>query len=349
MAACPQTNTPPRSHMRGQFGILNVLTVLVLAASACVVASVALLFVVPGIVPSFLRQPAEPGQVAIVTAMPVVTATATSAYPTLPPAWTATPSPQPTATGTATPIPSATPSPSDTPTGLPTPITTEALNTPVTLVPGTAAANQITAKSQANIRTGPSPAYPIVASLKAGQTATVVGRDSGSIWFAISFDAAPGGTGWVFAALVTYGGNINDLPVVQPSAPPPPTAVLPTNTPAATSIPNVNGIQTRYFQMVDTTGTTGQHMRFKFQVVNISGSTITYGILAAHTDVGVTADSWHDPLLPGKVLTWDDHIDFSTSGVYQVYLGICFAAHDPCKSGSAPWTRLSNSVQVTIN
>ena len=329
--------------MRGQSNILNLLTLLILAATACVVAAVGLLFVAPGIVPVFLRQATSPAQVAIVTPLP--TNTPPTVYPTLPPEWTATPSPQPTATATDTPVLT------DTPTETPAPTVTQAPTTPTSQASATSPAspNTITAKSVANIRTGPSPAYPIVGSLAAGQTATAVGRDSGSIWFAISSSAAPGGTGWVFASLVTYSGDINSLPIIQPAAPPAPTAPPATNTPAATSIPNVNGIQVRYFQMVDTIGTVNQHMRFKFQVVNISGTTITYGILAAHTNAGYTADSWHDPLLPGKVLTWDDFIAFTATGSYQVYLGICYASHDPCKSGSAGWSQLSSPVTVTIN
>jgi hypothetical protein len=191
-----------------------------------------------------------------------------------------------------------------------------------------------------------------VVSLSAGQTVPVIGRYSSAQWFAVNAAGAPNGIGWVWSAVVTYSGNINDLTVIQPSGPPPSTNTpAPTASPAATSTPTgqgANGIQTLQFQMEQTTGSPNSAMWFDFQVVNTTGSTITYGILAAHTDQGVTADSWHDPLLPGKVLTWRDHINFPSTGTYQVYLGICYDSHDPCRNGGAGWTRLSNSVTVTI-
>jgi hypothetical protein len=114
------------------------------------------------------------------------------------------------------------------------------------------------------------------------------------------------------------------------------------------SVQNGAGIQTLLFHMRQTTGNIGTLMWFDFKVVNTTASPITYGILAAHTDQGVTADSWHDPLLPGKVLNWTDYIEFGSTGTYQVYLGICYASHDACKTDGAPWTRLSDDVTVNI-
>jgi uncharacterized protein YraI len=213
----------------------------------------------------------------------------------------------------------------------------------------------------ANVRTGPGLTYPVVGGLNTGQTAPALGRDSSAQWFNISFDGAPQGQGWVSVLVATINGSINDLPVIQAAAPPPPTSVPPTNVPptnvpptnappAATNTPTTagaNGIQTLKFVMEKTTGAVNESMWFDFSVVNTTGSAITYGILAAHTDQGTTADSWHDPLLPGKQVDWRDHINFGTAGTYQVYLGICYSNHDDCK-GSAPWTRLSNLVAVTI-
>jgi hypothetical protein len=337
--------------VRGQSAILNLLTLLALVASCLVVAAVALLFVAPGIMPGFLRLPTEPAQVAALTPRP--TATTGLVYPTLPPEWTATPSPPPSATPTGTPVLTATPTASPGPTG------TKAASTAVgaaTLAASAIPANVVKIDKLANVRTGPDTDYPIVARLTAGQTAPVIGRDSSAKWFAISFEGAPHGTGWVSILVASYGGSINDLPVIQPAAPPPPTAVPPTLTPsgppAATSIPVVggaNGILTYLFQMHKTTGTIGESLFFDFKVVNSTGTSINnYGILAAHTDQGVTADSWHAPLEPGVVLAWTDHINFPNTGTYQVYLGICYSSHDACKTGGAPWTRLSSSVAVTI-
>jgi hypothetical protein len=219
------------------------------------------------------------------------------------------------------------------------------------------AAPRIKIVKPANVRTGPELTYPPVGGLNTGDTAPAIGRDSSAQWFAISFAAGPKGTGWVSVLVATFDGNINDLPVIEAAAPPPQaTAVPPTSTnappppPAATNTPNVQGaggIQTILFQMHKTTGTPGESMWFDFKVVNNTGSDIVYGLLAAHTDVGVTAASWDAPLKPGKELDWTDHINFPTAGTYQVYLGICYDSHDTCKTGGT-WVRLSNSTAVTI-
>jgi len=122
--------------------------------------------------------------------------------------------------------------------------------------------------------------------------------------------------------------------------------------PMVSRLPNLggaDGLQSLLFQMHKTTGAVNESMFFDFKVINnTSGVISSYGILAAHTDQGVTADSWHDPLLPGQILSWTDHLNFPNPGTYQVYLGICFASHAACKTGGAPWYRLSPSTAVTI-
>jgi len=262
-------------------------------------------------------------------------------------------------------IPTTTQSPpTDTvvPTVAATPTVAPAAVSATPVVTATAAPKIVTMVKPANVRAGPGLTYAIVAGLNTGDTATVVGRDDSAQWFAVAVAGAPQGTGWVSVLVATYSGNISDLPVVQSASAPPPqaTAVPPTNAPAPTSQPaagptntpavaGANGIQTLLFQMHSTTGSPNQSMFFDFTVVNTTASPIAgYGILAAHTDQGVTADSWHDPLLPGKQLKWTDHINFPNTGTYQVYLGICYSSHDACKTGGAPWTRLSNSITVTI-
>jgi uncharacterized protein YraI len=96
--------------MLGRFSsaFLNLLTLLTLAATAAVIAGVVWLFTVPGATPAFLVAATQPAQVAAITGLPLASATHGLAYPTLPPEWTATPSPIPSATGTANPFPSAT-------------------------------------------------------------------------------------------------------------------------------------------------------------------------------------------------------------------------------------------------
>jgi hypothetical protein len=326
--------------MRGLSPIFNLLTVLALLATCLAAAAFAVLLAVPGAVPSFLRAATQPPQVAAISPVPLTTATVGLAYPTLPPEWTATPSPQPSATSTATPpatdTSTATTGPSLTPTSAESPTPT----------PTATSANVVTVNAQANIRSGPSTAYPVIYRPPSSLSATALGRDNAGQWLSISAEGVPGGTGWVSTLASKYSGNIQDLPVVQPAGPPPATNT-PSAPPTATGVPNINGIQAS-FNMHKTTGIPGEGIFFTFTVLNITNSNIVYGILAAHTDQGVTADSWHEPLLPGKSLTWDDHINFSVAGTYQVYLGICYASHDACKTGGAPWTKLSSSTAVTI-
>src|SRR5258708_21276820 len=95
---------------RRRSAVLNLLTLLSLAATGCVVVVVAALFLAPQAAPGFLVAPTKPPQVSAITVAP--TTAVPVAYPTLPPEWTATPSPLPS--------PSNTPHPpsSDTPTGV---------------------------------------------------------------------------------------------------------------------------------------------------------------------------------------------------------------------------------------
>jgi hypothetical protein len=334
--------------------ILNLLTLLTLAVTGCLVLVFALLFLAPGIVPSFLRQPTQPAQVAAVT--PFHTPTAGVKFPTLPPEWTATPSPQPTATSTTalTETPSATLAASGTAAASSTPAPSATLAGTAQPSPTpTLAGNVVKITTLANVRSGPDTDYPILTGLPAGATAAVLGRDSSSQWFKISVPSISQGAGWVSIHVASYAGNLNDLPIL--TAPPPParTPTVTAGPPTATSVPNVggaNGLLTLSFSMRKTTGAVGDDMWFDFKVHNSTNTSINnYGILAAHTDQGVTADSWHGPLDAGQTLTWNDHINFPNTGTYQVYLGICYASHDACKTGGAAWTRLSPSTAVTIH
>jgi hypothetical protein len=322
------TTLPPSNRPR----VLAMLGVFALALVGVGFLVLAVFLLVRG--PGASAGPASPTRISVAATQAVFVPTTTQGPPT------ATLAPTEASTPTAPPAVSDTPAASAT------------------------TARVVTISKPANVRTGPGLTYSVIGGLNVGQTAPVVGRDSSAQWFAISYDGAPQGTGWVSTQVATYDGSVNDLPVVQASAPPPPTAAPgvggggggATSTappaPAASNTPSVSGsggIQTLLFQMHQTTGHPGDKIFFDFTVVNTTGTDITYGILAAHTDVGVTADSWHDPLKAGKTLNWTDHIDFPNAGTYQVYLGICYASHDACKTGGAPWTKLSASTTVTIN
>jgi hypothetical protein len=256
-------------------------------------------------------------------------------------------------------IPTTTLAPPATETPVPTLVSTE---TPAVEASPTQAL-VLNIVQPANVRAGPGLTYPILGGIQNGGTAVLLGRDTSATWFAVQFDAAPDGMGWVSNLVATYSGDVNGLPVVEfsgsPPPPPPPgvtattaPAAAATAPPAATNTPAVSsarGIVANYFRVRNTTAAVNEDVWFEFQVTNTSASDVPYGALAAHTDVGYTAQSWtSETLRAGQVLTWDDHINIGQSGTYQVYLGICFSSKEACLSGGAAWERLSSSVTVTI-
>ena len=87
---------------------------------------------------------------------------------------------------------------------------------------------EVTAKSNANVRSGPDTAYGKVGTLKAGATYRVSGQSETPGWWQISFD---GKDAWVSADLVDVNGPTESVAVVQVA--PPPTAVPVAAKPAA--------------------------------------------------------------------------------------------------------------------
>ncbi len=142
-------------------------------------------------------------------------------------------------------------------------------------------------------------------------------------------------------------------PTAVPPTAVPPTAVTTSQAPTATPVPssgyNSRGIQGISFSVENTSVNINDNVWFNFQVTNTSNQDVSYTALAGHTDAGFTAWSWtNQRLAKGQTLTWRDHINFSSSGTYMVYLGICYASDtNACKS--ATWDRLSASVAVTVH
>ena len=229
-----------------------------------------------------------------------------------------------------------------------------------TAVPATTAPS-LTIVQSANVRNGPGLVYNIIGGLAAGSTPTAIGRDSGGQWFVIQYGS---GQGWVSGLLAKYSGDSSSLPVIAapptpipppptatpvPTAPPPPTAPPappPTAAPAGYYSHGLRGVS---FSIENTTAGVNQAVWFNFSVTNPTGSDVNFAVLAAHTDVGPNAQSWTNQKIKAYGgLTWRDHIFFSSTGTYQVYLGICYADKNSCLANSAPWDRLSDNVQVTI-
>lgn len=275
---------------------------------------------------------------------PTVTAAATSGEVVFVP--TTTPAP-----ATATPASEATPTEPPPTTSAP-----EATTPPVPQV--------INIIQPANVRGGPGTNYPILGGINTGETATVVGRDGTGTWFAIATDLplATDGVGWVSSLVATFDGDASSLPVVEAAAPPPPGATSPPAAgPTATSGPppaatntapppvsSARGLVANYFHVNKTTVAAGEQIWFQFQVVNTNQSTLAFGMLAAHTDVGFTAKSWNEALTAGRTLTHEDHIIITTPGTYQLYLGVCFNDSNSCTTGAQAWDRLSNYVTITV-
>ena len=135
----------------------------------------------------------RPAYIVVITATFAPTATP-SATPTatMTPAPTRTATPSPTATSTRTATPS--PSPTATRTRGPSPVASVLLD--------------------ANLRTGPGLASIIIEQAPAGQRYQIIGRDAAGAWLQVCC-ATSGQPGWLAAALVTFEGSIEDVPVIE--------------------------------------------------------------------------------------------------------------------------------------
>ncbi len=116
----------------------------------------------------------------------------------------------PTAVPTATAVPAATATPTLTPTETPSP-------TPCVWT--------VTAKLNANVRGGPDTVYDQIGALRAGETATVIGRSEDGAWSVID---QGGRQGWIADSVTTRN--------VCPGAPPPPVPAPPRPTPSPTPV-----------------------------------------------------------------------------------------------------------------
>ena len=124
---------------------------------------------------------------------------------------------EPTAAATSTPQPYPTPTATESPT--PVRPTATAVDEPETVALDDASLN-------VNVRSGPGTNYPVVDQMEPGEEADVTGRNSDESWWKIDLpDDSGAGTiaGWIFAELVTFAGDREDVAVAE-APPPPPTA-----------------------------------------------------------------------------------------------------------------------------
>jgi len=108
------------------------------------------------------------------------------------------------------------------------------------------AATPITPRAQAanengvNVRRGDSLSHPVIGRLLAGEYARITGISRrGTGWYHI--ELSNGDEGWVAPRVVTVTGDVSDLPLIMPPAPPRPTATPAADTPIPTTAPQDSG------------------------------------------------------------------------------------------------------------
>ncbi len=179
---------------------------------------------------------------------------------------TATPSPVPP---TDTPAP-ATPMPEPPAAQPPTETATAPAATvePPTAAPTEAPANpRVVANTNANVRSGPGRAYPVIGSLRTGQEVEVNARNANGDWWRIAWNGQA--QAWVSGTTVRLQGQIdtvavaNNIPALpptntpRPTPPPaeqPPAAPPPTNPPPAASGPDFRVIEKRLWNVSENGG-----------------------------------------------------------------------------------------------
>jgi len=142
---------------------------------------------------------------------------------------TDTPSPVPP---TDTPVPAtATPEPPTAEPPTETATAPAATAEPTTAAPTEAPANpRVVANTNANVRSGPGRAYPVIGSLRTGQEVEVDARNANGDWWRIAWNGQA--QAWVSGTTVRLQGQIDTVAVANNIPPLPPT-----NTPRPTSPP----------------------------------------------------------------------------------------------------------------
>lgn len=94
-------------------------------------------------------------------------------------------------------------------------------NAPVAILPTPAAgAPMAVAKTNVNIRSGPSTSYPVYGVMTSGRSAEVVGKSQDGFWWVLKVNLAPQEQGWVSGDFVTVTGA-ESVPVIEaPPVPP---------------------------------------------------------------------------------------------------------------------------------
>jgi hypothetical protein len=219
----------------------------------------------------------------------------------------------------------------------------------------------LTFNSPANIRGGPGVAYTVVGNLKAGAQAEVIGRNDAGTWLVIVYSSSRAGQGWVAKHVITYAGEVNELPIVQ--APPLPPTPIPTATAPPPPVLGGRGITGQLTLCHPrTTYAPNERICFNERIVNTSNVFVPYGVLgvlAVSTSGGPAQfqTSWSGDLgiNPGCVGPtdrcggpWEDGMRIATPGAYLLYLQICYSPLDVCLTGGE-WESLTSGIAITVN
>ncbi|RIK38660.1 MAG: hypothetical protein DCC55_20480 [Chloroflexi bacterium] len=149
---------------------------------------------------------------------------------------TETPTPTITITPTVT-VAITTPTPAVTPIVPGTPLLTPGTPLPGTPLPATPTPDERLGRATAvgvNVRSGPSTAYPILTTIRAGTPFTVLGQNPAGNWLRIRLGT--GVEGWISRPFTDYTATVPVVPVPPTPTPLPatPTPIPPTPTPAIT-------------------------------------------------------------------------------------------------------------------
>jgi hypothetical protein len=283
---------------------------------------------------------------------------------------TTTPAPPATVTASATPTKTAAPA---TATTSATPVLTATTGLTATVIGSTPSVtgSLLTIVQGVNVRGGPGTNYPIVGSIKAGDTAPVLGRNADGDWFVISYKNGVSGQGWVSAntSVSSYSGDKSQLKVV--AAPPAP---APTATPRPAGNPNgglVNGAH-GVSGMLNLCSSqvifaVNERVCFVEWIKNNTTQAVPYGLLGvtAVKDGGGTQfqTSWSgeqavhgllgiDPGCVGPTDRckgqWEDGIRLGSAGGYKLFLSVCFSDYPTCRGASGDWETLSGAIVIRV-
>lgn len=112
-----------------------------------------------------------------------------------------TPSPSPAPFYTATLLATFTPHPT-------------ATYEPPTITPTIEPLEAVT-NAQVNVRSGPAQTKDLLGQIDFGAKVQIIGKDTSGKWYRIAYKDVPSGMGWVTAAFITYGGDVDKIPVVD--------------------------------------------------------------------------------------------------------------------------------------